>query len=297
MSDAKWIRRLERERNARKEAENLLESKSLELWDLNQSLEATIEQRTADLQVALSSAQKANTAKDEFLSNMSHEIRTPLNAIIGFVDIMLKKEMPQEKRNRYLGIIQQSGKNLLRIINDILDFSKIQSGKFSIFRTKSDLRDILTNNCKLLQSQARKKDITFTVDFNETFPQTIISDDARIIQILNNFVSNAIKFTDNNGTVNVYFSYDAVQKNLELRVKDNGIGIDAKAQEKIFTPFEQENASTTKEYGGTGLGLSISLSLIALMDGELIFESTKGEGSVFGFTIPIASIPDTIEQT
>ena len=284
--EEKWKRRLERERRARKEAEELLESKSLELWNLNQHLEEEVKKRTLDLQNALDEAKKASRAKDSFLANMSHEIRTPLNAIIGFVDIMIRKDMEFEKRLKYLKIIQNSGKNLLNIINDILDFSKIQSGKFTIDRRRVNLKNSLYNNSQQFMSQAKENNNSYTVEFNDTFPEYVNADDTRVMQIVNNFISNAIKFTKN-GSVNVRFDYSYELENLKIEVQDNGIGIAEEKHPLIFTPFEQEDLSTTKEYGGTGLGLAISLSLIKLMEGKLIFQSKKGEGSLFGCQLPM----------
>lgn len=288
MDEEKWIRRIERERRARKEAEKLLEDKSLELWELNRSLEKKVDERTDDLQAALKQAENANIAKDVFLSNMSHEIRTPLNAIIGFVDVMLIQELQKEKQQKYLKIIKQSGSNLLSIINDILDFSKIQSGKFSINRTSVNLKQSLSHNIELFNAKAQEKSIEYEVFFEDTFPPSLIADETRIIQVMNNFISNAIKFTPEKGHVSVNLSYDQSRSMFGLRVRDSGIGISEEAQKKIFTPFEQEDVSTTKEYGGTGLGLPISLSLIEMMEGHVIFESKKGEGSTFGFEIPLA---------
>jgi len=287
MSEDRWERRLNREKKARKEAEKLLEDKSLELWELNQSLEAQVAKRTEELEQALETVEKASRAKDDFLSSMSHEIRTPLNAIIGFVDIMLKQEPDAEKRTRYLKIIQQSGKSLLRIINDILDFTKLQSGKFNIHRTNTDLRAILSDNCKLFAAEAKVKGINYSYSFNHGFPSTLHADEIRIVQILNNFTSNAIKFTPQNGSVDVTINYDLEQKSFILKVKDTGIGIAKEKHESIFVPFEQEESGTTREYGGTGLGLAICVSLIKLMNGKLIFESEKNKGSTFGFQIPI----------
>lgn len=294
MSDEKkWLRRLEREKRARKEAEELLENKSLALWELNQHLEEEVKKRTLELEQALQEAKKANVAKDSFLANMSHEIRTPLNSIIGFVDIMLRKDMNLEKRVKYLGIIQNSGRNLLNIINDILDFSKIQSGKFTIDAHPVDLKISLSKNCVQFSSQAKENNTEYTFNFSKDFPQKVYADDTRIMQVVNNFVSNAIKFTKN-GIVTLDVNYYAPEEYLEIKVQDNGIGIEEEKQKMIFSPFEQEDVTTTKFYGGTGLGLAISLSLIKLMDGELIFESKKGEGSLFGCKIPMKIVSDSL---
>ncbi|MDB2562583.1 ATP-binding protein [Sulfurimonas sp.] len=287
MSDEKWTRRVTREKNARKEAEKLLEDKSLELWTLNQNLEEKVKQRTVELENALAQAKKANKAKDDFLSSMSHEIRTPLNAIIGFVDIMIKKDIDEGKRKKYFKIIQQSGKNLLRVINDILDFSKLQSDKLHIHRSQTNIQEILSDSCRLFESKALEKNITFAVNFNENFPPELIADEIRIIQIMNNFISNAMKFTPSGKSITVNFIYENTDSTLSVLVEDTGIGIEKAKQESIFIPFEQEDIGTTREYGGTGLGLAICVSLIQMMDGELIFQSQKNVGSTFGFKLKV----------
>ena len=244
-----------------------------------------------ELEIALDESKKAAQSKDDFLSSMSHEIRTPLNAIIGFVDIMLKKDSTEEKRRKYLEIIQQSGKNLLRIINDILDFTKMQGGKLSINYNKVNLQKILYSSCKLYNEQAKTKGVIYSFVFSENFPNELVVDEIRITQILNNFISNALKFTPASCTIDISVTYKESDSLLEVKVKDTGIGIEKEKHQSIFDPFEQEDSSTTREYGGTGLGLAICLNLIEMMDGELIFESIKGVGSTFGFVLK-AQLPE-----
>ncbi|MBN2782856.1 MAG: hypothetical protein JXQ66_06405, partial [Campylobacterales bacterium] len=234
MDESKWLRRIEREKRARKEAEQLLESKSLELWSVNQSLEEKVRERTLSLQNALDAAKEANRAKDEFLSNMSHEIRTPLNAIIGFVDVMLMQNLDQPKREKYLNIMKQSGKNLLSIINDILDFSKIQSGNFNIDKKDVDLKQSLLNCCSIFKAQASNKNITYKYSISEDFPKLLSVDETRVVQILNNFISNAIKFTPSNGDITISFKYNYTDSTLTAQVKDSGIGIEKSKQQKNF---------------------------------------------------------------
>lgn len=290
MDEAKWERRVQRERKARKEAEMLLEKKSLELWELNQELEIKVTQRTEELELALEEAKIASEAKGAFLSNMSHEIRTPLNAIIGFVDIMTTTPYEKNKFDKYLGIIHTSGKNLLTIINQILDYSKIQSGKLSFVYTEIEIRPLLKHIFELFTSMAINKEINYQLNISNSVPQRVKIEEARITQILSNFISNALKFTPNEGNISVEVDYTPQTSLLRCRVIDTGIGIHPDSQEKIFEVFEQEDTSTTREYGGTGLGLPISKRLIDLMNGNLILESIKGEGSTFGFELYVEAI-------
>ncbi|SFV60058.1 Sensory box histidine kinase/response regulator [hydrothermal vent metagenome] len=286
MDDEKFKRILGRERSAKKEAERLLEVKSLELWELNQNLEAIINERTFELQTSLEKVQKLAETKSEFLSNMSHEIRTPLNAIIGFIDFMHATEYEKKSFDKYFGIIKSSSKNLLQITNDILDISKLQSGKFSISIIKVNLKEEVECLIALFKSKAKEENVYLDVNFSHDFPPYLLVDDTRILQIISNFVSNALKFTLKDGKVSVDLHYSKETKVLNLEVIDTGIGIEESAQESIFKAFEQEDSSTTRNFGGTGLGLSISLSLIRLMKGKVIFKSVKNEGSIFGFSIP-----------
>jgi signal transduction histidine kinase/ActR/RegA family two-component response regulator len=282
MSD--WEKRFLRERAARKEAEKLLEEKSLALWELNQSLEKRIEARTAELKDALNEARMANNAKDYFLSNMSHEIRTPLNGILGFVTL-LKHKTADAGILRYLDIIQSSSKNLLNIINDILDFSKIKSGNFTIEYKENDIRKELKQNCTLFQSIAREKQIHYTINIDEQIPHCLLCDETRVSQVIANFLSNAMKFTPEKGRVTAQFFYK--EQHLIGKIIDTGVGIAKEKHSIIFNAFEQEDYGTNKQFGGTGLGLSITKELIEHMYGEIIFKSTKGEGSEFGFKLPM----------
>ena len=286
MTDEAFKRILGRERNARKEAERLLEDKSLELWNINQELEMRVSSRTRELEGALIKVKIAAQAKDDFLSNMSHEIRTPLNAIKGFVDIMSASKYNEEKFARYLSIIKASSKNLLQIVDDILDFSKIESGKFTIDKVNIDIKTRIDQTVQLFQSKALEKKIKLVLTIDEKFPSCVNVDDTRIIQIISNFLSNAIKFTNEGGTVDIKVLYDKSKNTIQVEIIDNGLGIEKESQSKIFSAFEQEDNSTSRLFGGTGLGLSISKHLISLMDGELIFSSEKNVGSVFGFVIP-----------
>jgi signal transduction histidine kinase len=200
---------------------------------------------------------------------------------------MIRKDFDFEKRNKYLTIIQQSGKNLLRVINDILDFTKLQSGKMQIHNTKVDLRTVLDDNCKLFSAKANDREVNYNYSFSENFPTQFIVDEIRIVQVMNNFISNALKFTPKGEFVNVLINYEKFGSMLTIKVVDTGIGIEKEKHEAIFIPFEQENSGTTRDYGGTGLGLAICVTLINLMGGRLIFKSEKNKGSTFGFSLKV----------
>jgi CheY-like chemotaxis protein len=162
----------------------------------------------------------------------------------------------------------------------------MQSGKFTITPEKTNLKEKIEQTKALFFKEAEAKSLKYTLQFSENFPQYVIVDETRIAQIVSNFISNAIKFTPENKSVNIDVTYDTVTQKLKVLVEDTGIGIDEKAQAKIFNSFEQEDASVTRKYGGTGLGLAISKQLVSLMQGELIFKSIKDVGSTFGFEIP-----------
>lgn len=272
------------EKNARKEAEFHLKEKSKELEICRQHLKQT--------SLEIETIQTNMKTKDDFVSNMSHEIRTPLNAIMGFVEILRTSEYDKETFSNYLNIIHDSSEHLLKIINDILDFSKLQSGQFKISMIEVDLREKLEHTYSLFSKLADGNQIKFELNFSSNFPKTFMVDDVRVVQVVSNFISNALKFTPASGSVTVDVSYDRPLAQLMVKVSDTGIGIKAEAQEKIFKSFEQEDKTVTREYGGTGLGLAISKKLIALMSGELLFESTHGKGSLFGFKIPLEVVEE-----
>ena len=229
-------------------------------------------------------AEEANELKSQFLANMSHEIRTPLNAIMGFITLLNEKETDEQKR-KYLNIIKNSSDSLLQIINDILDISKIESGKLSIepynFNPYKDLIEI----AELFQAKAAEKNIRFSIKYNNSIPNILYSDLLRIKQIFSNLLSNAIKFTPEGSKVKAVVWYK--NGNLNIMVKDYGIGISPEKQKTIFEPFTQADGSTVRKYGGTGLGLTISLELAKLLGGDITLKSKEGKGSMFHLSIPV----------
>lgn len=229
----------------------------------------------------------ANQTKSQFLANMSHEIRTPLNAIIGFSDILSNSNLADKDREK-ASIISKSAKALLNIINDILDISKIESGKFEISKNGFDLRELLEQIVQLYTVSAMQKNIRLFYTMDENIPIHLVSDETKLKQVISNILSNAIKFTPQNGKV--FFDIKLLNiKNhrakIKFSIKDEGIGISLENQKKIFEPFSQADGSISRKFGGTGLGLAICLNIVKLLDSEIKLESVENEGSTFFFEL------------
>jgi len=252
-------------------------------------LKENITERTKTLELIKEQNKKileADKIKNEFLANMSHELRTPLNAIIGFSEALNLKIFGElnEKQSEYIGDINSSGVHLLGMINDLLDLSKIESGKMQmskeIFNVKSAIKEALNIVSPLLIQ--KKQNIKFECK-DESFE--ICADRRKFHQILYNLISNAIKFTPENGAIEIKATKDG--KFLKVSVKDNGIGIPPAFHEKIFAKFQQVDNSYSSKQGSTGLGLTITKELVSLHGGKIILESKLNKGSTFIFTIPI----------
>ncbi|MFO8067700.1 MAG: response regulator [Bacteroidales bacterium] len=233
-------------------------------------------------------AEKSNIAKSEFLANMSHEIRNPLNAIIGFTNTLSKTKITK-KQLEYLDSILVSSKNLLSIFNDILDYSKIESNNIELTFSEFRLRKMVKNVVENYKDSYTSKNIEFKCKVDKVVPNELYGDEKKIVQILNNLISNSIKFTKE-GFISLNVSLASKQeKDLKIKftVADSGIGVKGKDISLLFESFRQLDISTKKEYQGTGLGLSISKKLTELMNGEISFKSEYKKGSSVSFELPL----------
>jgi hypothetical protein len=241
-----------------------------------------------ELEKAVDEAETAVRAKAEFLATMSHEIRTPLNGVIGMVSLLSRSELGDEQREQ-LSTVERSGNALLMIINDILDFSKIEAGQLDLEEVAFDLSTLAKDLRQVAEFSVGGKSLVVGLKVNQDVPKWIIGDPTRLRQVLQNLISNAVKFTPQ-GRVDLKIRATPTadgKSELNFAVVDTGIGIAHEQQTGLFQPFSQADSSTTRRFGGTGLGLAICRHIVEQMGGKIELQSQPGVGSTFQFQIVV----------
>ncbi len=255
---------------------------------------ALLQEKNKELETAKEKAEKATKTRSEFLSTVSHELRTPLNAINGITHLLLQ-ENPNKSQLNYLNSLQFSGNYLIALINDILEINRIESENIPVEKIDFNLKLLLQNIQNSLKEVALENNNTFTVDIDDTIPNSLIGDPTKLSQVFLNLINNSLKFTKN-GFVNVSARINTVQDNkisVSFKVADNGIGIPEDKLETVFDSFSQGSIEINRKYGGTGLGLSIVKKLIELLGGSIYLNSKVGLGSTFSFNLPF-DVSDTV---
>lgn len=264
------------------------------LASLAADLEQQVQARTAELSAAKEQAEAATQAKATFLANMSHEIRSPLNALVGLSHLARRSNHDPRLEN-YLGKILKSAEHLQDVVGDILDFSKIEAGEMTIERVEFSLQRLVDSVVDIVWERARDKPLQLIVDIDPRLPEQFYGDPLRIVQILINFMDNAIKFTER-GRISMRVLLGEAQAErygLHFEIQDSGVGIPADRLGEIFKPFQQLDDSITRRYGGSGLGLAICAQLTTLLGGQLTARSELGVGSLFRLSLELEAVTAT----
>ena len=280
---------LERSNFSQKE---LIKAQNNNISDYNKKLEQLVKERTAELSKAKGKAEESDQLKTEFIHNMSHEIRTPMNGILGFSKFLDKDNLSNKKRKYFVKIIQDSGHQLMRIIDDILEISKLGTKQEKITESKVCINNMFTDLLFVFETKAKEKGLNINlIKYLSDKKSTILTDEIKLSKIISNLLENALKFT-NKGYIEIGCDLIQTRRNvsqLQIYVKDTGIGINQNKQETIFERFSQEEKELSRNVGGLGLGLSIAQENAKLLGGKITLKSKKGEGSIFFVTIPYKS--------
>ncbi len=257
--------------------------------DISKRLQA--KQQVEKARIEAEAALRENELKSQFLATMSHEIRTPMNGVLGMLILLLDTPLDKEQLD-YARTAHRSAEALLGILNDVLDLSKLEAGRCELEAVDLGLREAIRDVLMIQQESARARGLALSSDVSPDVPQSLVGDPTRLRQVLMNLVSNAVKFTPRGSvTLRVFLEKLESASQIVFEVQDTGIGIPADKFGRLFRPFTQADASTTREFGGTGLGLNISKRIVELMGGVLSVESEVGQGSTFRFFLPLIEAP------
>ena len=251
-------------------------------------IDVTSRREAVAMQAQVDAAEAANRAKSEFLANMSHEIRTPLNGVMGMLELLGTTPL-DDRQSRFVRLARSSSDALLALINQILDFSKIEAGCIELEHVEFQLRPLIEDLAEVLGHRANSKGIELACRIHANVPDVVAGDPERLRQVLVNLTNNAVKFTET-GRVEIDVSYDDAgdwRPRFRFEVRDTGIGVPANRRDRLFQPFSQVDASTTRKYGGTGLGLSICKQLVEVLGGRIVYDERPGGGSIFRFDLPL----------